>query len=189
MNRSAIFIDGTYLNKLLEREFNRARIDYSLLAEHLSRDTDLLRTYYYHCPPHMSTPSTEEEQQRLRSSEQFFAALRRLPRFDVRLGKLTFRGLDQDGRPIFIQKRVDIMLSVDLVKLSTTRQITQAILLAGDADFVPAVQAAKEHGVVATLWHGPMRQGTSNTVHHDLWNECDERFELSSDLIEKLRRY
>ena len=188
MDRTAIFIDGTYLNKLLEREFNRARIDYHLLAQHLARGVDILRTYYYHCPPHQSSPPTEDELARVRSSEQFFAALRRLPRFEVRLGKLAYRGQDNDGRPIFIQKRVDIMLSVDLVQLAATRQITRAVLLAGDSDFVPAVQVAKGHGVLTVLCHGPIRPGTNNTVHHELWSECDDRFELTGDVIDTLRR-
>ena len=188
MNRAAIFVDGTYLNKLLEREFNRARIDYNLLARHLAQEVEILRTYYYHCPPHQSNPPTDDELQRSRSSEQFFSALRRLPRFEVRLGKLAFRGHDSDGRPIFIQKRVDIMLSVDLVQLAATRQVTRAILLAGDSDFVPAVQVAKQHGVLVELWHGPFRPGGTNTVHHELWSECDERHELKGDVIERLLR-
>jgi uncharacterized LabA/DUF88 family protein len=188
MNRAAIFIDGTYLNKLLEREFHRIRIDYHLLAQHLAQEADILRTYYYHCPPHQSNPPTEDELQRARSSEQFFAALRRLPRFQVRLGKLAYRGQDNDGRPIFIQKRVDIMLSVDMVQLAATRQITQAVLLAGDSDFVPAVEVAKRHGVLMMLWHGPTRGGIGGSVHHELWNEADERYELTDEIIQTLRR-
>ncbi len=188
MDRTAIFIDGTYLNKLLEREFNRARIDYHLLALHLARDVDILRTYYYNCPPHQCSPPTDEELARSRSSEQFFGALRRLPRFEVRLGKLAYRGTDNDGRPIFIQKRVDIMFSVDLVQLAATRQVTRAVLLAGDSDFVPAVEVAKSHGVLTVLCHGPMGPGSTNTVHHELWTECDDRFELTGDVIETLRR-
>ena len=188
INRTAIFIDGTYLNKLLEREFGRARIDYHLLARHLAGGSEILRTYYYHCPPHQSSPPTEEELVRARSSEHFFTALRRLPRFEVRLGKLAYRGLDHDGRPIFIQKRVDIMLSVDLVRLAATSQITQAVLLAGDSDFLPAVEAAKNHGVLLNLCHGPTRQPGANTVHHDLWSACDERTELTMDVIDELRR-
>ena len=188
INRTAIFIDGTYLNKLLEREFGRARIDYHLLAKHLAGDSEILRTYYYHCPPHQSSPPTEEEAARARSSEQFFTALRRLPRFEVRLGKLAYRGQDHDGRPIFIQKRVDIMLSVDLVRLAATSQITQAVLLAGDSDFLPAVEVAKNHGVLMSLCHGPTRQPGSNTVHHELWSGCDERHELTMNIIDTLRR-
>ncbi len=188
INRAAIFIDGTYLNKLLEREFGRARIDYHLLAKHLAGTSEILRTYYYHCPPHQSNPPTEEEQARSRSSEQFFGALRRLPRFEVRLGKLAYRGQDPDGRPIFIQKRVDIMLCVDLVRLAATSQITQAILLAGDSDFLPAVEVAKNHGVLMNLCHGPQRPGGANSVHHDLWSGCDERHELTMAAVDKLRR-
>ena len=189
IHRAAIFIDGTYLNKLLEREFGRARIDYHLLAQLLAGDSEILRSYYYHCPPHQSNPPTEDELARVRSSEHFFAALRRLPRFEVRLGKLAYRGQDHDGRPIFIQKQVDIMLCVDLVRLAATSQVTQAILLAGDSDFLPAVEVAKNHGVLMSLWHGPQRPGGGHgSVHHELWSGCDERHELTMESVDRLRR-
>ncbi len=188
MDRTVIFIDGTYLNKLLERDFNRTRIDYHQLAEILAQGTPILRTYYYHCPPHQSTPPTEEELSRARSSEQFFAALRRLPRFQVRLGKLAFRGNDPEGRPIFIQKRVDIMLCVDMVLMALSGKVGRMVLLAGDSDFVPAVEVAKLQGVVVSLWHGPNRFGSGGTVHQELWDECDDRNELTLEMIQGIKR-
>lgn len=187
-SRAAIFVDGAYLDKLLELEFNRTRIDFGLLARRVAGTSDILRTYYYHCPPHVSAVPTDEERARADSKDRFFSALGRLPRFQVRLGKLVYRGEDRDGRPIFIQKLVDIMLGVDLVQLSATRQITEAILVAGDSDFVPAVEVAKSHGVLTILWHGPIRSGPTSTVHRELWDACDERFELGAELIQGVRR-
>jgi uncharacterized LabA/DUF88 family protein len=187
-NRTAIFIDGAYLDKLLELEFRRTRIDFGHLAEQVSGDGEILRTYYYHCPPHMSAVPTEEERARAESKERFFSALARLPRFQTRLGKLVYRGEDRDGRPIFIQKLVDIMLGVDLVQLSATRQINRAVLVAGDSDFVPALEVAKLHGVLTVLWHGPMRSGQNSTVHRELWDCCDDRFEITSELIQRVQR-
>lgn len=82
-----------------------------------------MRTYYYHCPPYQSNPPTEEERERLSSRQKFFSALSRLNRFQLRLGKLEKRGEDAKGKPIFVQKRVDIMLGVDMVQLASTSQI------------------------------------------------------------------
>lgn len=188
LDRTAIFIDGAYLDKLLELEFNRTRIDFGKLAKHVNGTGEILRTYYYHCPPHVSSVPTDEEKARADSKDRFFSALSRLPRFQTRLGKLVYRGEDRDGRPIFIQKLVDIMLGVDLVQLAATRQISRAVLVAGDSDFVPALDVAKNHGVLTVLWHGPVRSGPSSTVHRELWDCCDDRYEITSDMIQKIRR-
>lgn len=65
--------------------------------------------------------------------QSFTNRLRRLARFEVRLGKLAYRGLDASNSPIFEQKRVDSMLAVDLVLLSAKRVIQKAVLFTGDS--------------------------------------------------------
>jgi len=102
----------------------------------------------------------------------------------VREGKLAFRGLDKDsGQPIFEQKRVDIKLAVDLVLLATKRQITRAAIVTGDSDFLPAIQAAKNEGVLIHLFHG----GGDNRPHRDLWDTADSRTEITMALINGVR--
>jgi uncharacterized LabA/DUF88 family protein len=117
------------------------------------------------------------------------AALSRLPRFQVRLGKLEYRGRKADGSPIFAQKRVDILLGVDMVELAATRQINRAILVAGDSDFLPAIEVVKRHGVLAVLWHGTRGgHGRPSTCHNDLWDMCDERFEIDVAVAKAVSR-
>ncbi|MBO9903582.1 NYN domain-containing protein [Xanthomonas phaseoli pv. dieffenbachiae] len=157
MDRCAVFIDGGYVAKLLSNNFDGARIDYSKFVQHVLQGSDVLRTYYYDCPPYQSSHPTEEEAQRFAGKEKFFNALSRLPRFQVRQGKLERRGTAPNF--VFQQKRVDILLGVDMVELAATRQIQKAILIAGDSDFVPAIEAVKRHGVLTVLWHGPPHQG------------------------------
>lgn len=154
MSRVAIFIDGGYLDFVLREEFGLARIDYAKLSEEIAQGIDILRTYYYHCLPYQSNPPTLEEKERFRSAQRFFDTLKRLPRYEVRLGKLAFRGVDQSGTPIFEQKGVDLLLGIDLALLSGKRQITHAVLLSGDSDLCPAVAATKPEGVLVRLYHG-----------------------------------
>lgn len=188
VDRTAIFIDGGYFDRLLDSEFNRVRVDFGLLVDRIAAGDKVLRTYYYHCPPYTSPRPTDDELRRSEAKERFFSALTTLPRFQLRLGHLMYRGTDENGKPIFIQKLVDIMLGTDLVLLSATQQITRAILLTGDSDFVPAVEAAKRQGTLVTLYHGPMTNAKFSTVHRDLWAACDERFELTRELIESVQR-
>ena len=59
--------------------------------------------------------------------------------------------------------------------------ITHAAILAGDSDFIPAVEAAKSEGVVVHLFYGPR-------AHRDLISVCDERTYITKDLLSSLSR-
>ena len=177
MSRAANFIDGAYWGYLLRDEFSLAKVDYGALADKLADGVEILRTYYYHCPPFQSSNPTQAEKDRFAKAQSFFTALDRLPRYEVRLGRLAHRGLDHNGQPIFQQKRVDIMLGVDLALLAGKSQITHAILLAGDSDFIPAVVAAKNEGVLVRLYHG-------KSYHKDLWDCVDERVPVTKSFID-----
>ncbi len=178
MGRVAVFIDGAYIEFLIREEFSEMRVDFSRLSQKFVESNELLRTYYYHCLPYQSPQPTEEEIRRYTNKHRFFRTLDRLPRFEVRLGEIVYRGMREDGRESFIQKRVDMMLGVDMVRLSETGQITDIVLVASDSNLVPAVEAVKDAGVLITLYHG--RKAGAN---EDLWNLCDERFPITEELL------
>jgi uncharacterized LabA/DUF88 family protein len=179
--RTAIFVDGAYFDFMLREEFGATRIDYERLSVELAGGADVLRTYYYHCPPYQSATPTVDERERQAKFDKFHHSLQSIPRYEVRLGKLEFRGTDGTGRPRFEQKRVDILLGVDLTRLAAKGQITEAILLAGDSDFLPAVAAAKDDGVLVRLFHG-------RAPHSDLRLMADERTQIDVAFIEKVKR-
>ncbi|HEX8907167.1 MAG TPA: NYN domain-containing protein [Longimicrobiaceae bacterium] len=179
MGQTAIFVDGGYFDRV-SRDCGSPRIDFGKLATELSRPDDLLRTYYYHCLPYMSPVPTPEEEERYAGKQRFFSALNRLNRFEVREGKLEYRGTDRESsRPIFEQKRVDIYLGVDLVLLAVKQRIHRAILITGDSDFLPAIRAAKNEGVLIHLFHGTGPQ----QPHRDLWEEADDRTVITPELL------
>jgi len=184
MGRVAVFVEGGYLDEILRKEFSMARLDYGKMARLLANPDDLLRTYYYHCMPYQSNPPTPDETRRFSSMQKFCSRLSRLDRFQIRLGKLAFRGFNTAGDPIFIQKRVDILLGVDLVLLSAKRAIERAVLLVGDSDFLPAVEAAKDEGVLVHLYHG----GPQNPPHRDLWEAADDRTQIDQALVNSILR-
>ena len=157
---TAVFIDGAYLQKVLLHDHDKASVDYGHLANAMIGDDELLRTYYYDCLPYQSNPPTQDEAQRYSNRRRFFHALSLIPRFEVRLGKLAYRGLGEDGKPIFLQKRVDLMLGVDMALLAGKSRIAKVALLTGDSDFTPAVEAVKAEGVLTTVWHGGLSDQT-----------------------------
>jgi uncharacterized LabA/DUF88 family protein len=179
--KTAIFIDGGYLSKI-GKYFGEPTVDIAKLSIELARGQEILRTYYYDCLPYQSNPPTPEESLRLSSKQRFFHRLNSLPKCQVREGKLQFKGLDNTGRTIFVQKGVDVRLSVDMLSLAAQRAISEAVLLAGDGDLLHAVIGVKELGVNTTLFH----YGSPSSYSHDLWLECDERFPITQELIDKV---
>lgn len=182
---TAVFIDAGYLDKIMYFDHANARIDYRMLAAELSIPDSLFRAYYYHCMPYQSNPPTDDERQRYSSKHRFVTALQNIPRFEIRLGRLAKVGYDE-GKPIFIQKRVDCMVGVDMALLAGKRTITNVALLSGDSDLIPAVEAVKREGIIVTLWHGSAVQNSRPS--HDLVQVCDERREIVAALVKKIRR-
>jgi uncharacterized LabA/DUF88 family protein len=175
-NRAAVFIDGAYLTKILDVDFGKPKIDLAKFSDILCGNNERLRTYYYNCMPYQSCPSTEEERRRFASMDKFVYTLRKLPRFEVKLGRLGCVGGE------FIQKRVDIALAVDLVRLSCGRMIGKGVVVTGDSDFVPAIEAAKEAGVLVMLYYSP------SSIHDELLSAVDESVPMDQNLINQVVR-
>ena len=178
MVRSAVFIDGGYFSKVLRIAFKSTKIDFEKFSDVLCEDCERLRTYYYDCMPYQSDPPTEEQSRRYAAHDQFIYNLKRLRRFEVRLGKLIYIPSMNE----YVQKRVDVLFSVDLVRMSWDHQIGKAILVTGDSDFVPAIQAAKDAGVLTVLCYS---KASGVSALDELLYACDERKEITAELINK----
>ena len=72
-------------------------------------------------------------------------------------------------------------MAVDLVRMSSNRQIEKAIIVTGNSDLVPAIEAARDEGVVVVLFYSP------NSRHDELLQACDARYEITRNLIEKTK--
>jgi len=151
-------------------------LDYGAFSQLLCGSCERFRTYVYDCAPYQGPAPTDSEKKRKSDSDRFFNALDRLPRFEIRLGRLR----KTNSQPPFEQKGVDVLLSVDLVRLSSSNKIDKAILVSGDSDFVPAVRAAKDAGVIVELYYSPTQNLSS-----ELFQICDDRFPIIRDLIDK----
>lgn len=133
---------------------------------HLSR----LRTYYYTCMP-IVRKNNAEDVQRQAHAQRFLTSLRRLPRFEVKLGRLQVIG----GQ--FKQKMIDVLMSLDIATMSYETQIHHAILIAGDSDFIPAIKKAKDYGIIVHLYYHP------SSVHTEVLDEVDELHEITQEVI------
>jgi len=182
IKRVGIFIDGAYLDRVLKDEFRGIKIDFKKLVAWLAQDLDVLRTYYYHCEPYISEDPTHEETDRVLKASYFYDRLSLLDGFETRLGKLEYRGLNHQGQPIFTQKKVDLLLGVDLVRFALKKNITHAVIFTGDSDFIPALDVAKEEGVHIILGHG-----TLYPPHQDLKRCADQRVRLTAYDVKQMQ--
>ncbi|HOX42956.1 MAG TPA: NYN domain-containing protein [Myxococcota bacterium] len=184
----AIFIDGGYLDKLTLLEHNRARIDIDKLATEMAMGQERHRAYYYHCPRWMPpTNPTLEQKKAYNTQQSFFARIRSMDRFEVRLGILRPRGTDENGNTIFQQKRVDVQLAIDVVRVVLQKNAAMIALLAGDGDYQPLIQVAKDAGVITRLFHG---MGTCDECKYspELHQACDECFPIDAALVSRVKR-
>jgi uncharacterized LabA/DUF88 family protein len=168
LSRYAIIVDVGYIyasaGELLFGAASRReyRVDADKLIQALTRHADdlvrgeLLRVYWY-----------DAARDRVPTIDQRVIA--QMPWVKLRLGNLNARGQ---------QKGVDAQIRADMEALARHRAITDAILVAGDEDLVPAVEAAQAFGVRVHLWGIEPPYGTNQA----------ERLVWESDTVEVLER-
>jgi hypothetical protein len=93
-----------------------------------------------------------------------------LPAVKLRLGNLNGAGQ---------QKGVDAQVRADLETLARNHAVTDAILIAGDEDMLPAIEAAQAYGVRVHLW-GVEPPFGSNQAERLVW-EADQYHQLDED--------
>ena len=90
--------------------------------------------------------------------------------------------VDTSTGPKFTQKNVDILLTLDLTRLSVARQIQRAVIVTSDSDFIPAIQAARDAGTIVELYYS-----TKLPYNKELLEACDERVAIQQDFIDRIR--
>jgi len=187
-DRALLLIDGGYLD-YLQRSFGSIRLDYGKMAQAICGHFGfrLLRCVYFNCLPYLPLNPSPEESEAYGKKQGFFERLDKIERYQVKLGRLAFRGMDEDtGRPLLEQKQVDVLLAIEMVYAAARRSCEAIVLLSGDGDFLPAVELVKQEGLTMALAHGPRSE--TDTVHDGLWNAADLRFTLNMDFFSSLLR-
>lgn len=139
-------------------------------------------TSIYNGSPYQSNPPTEDERKFFQKRRKFYDALERLSSFTVRLGVVKYRGKDNQGKPIYQQKQVDLLLGLDFALLSAKRSITHAAVVTGDSDMAPAFEVARREGIAVWLFSGETRSRA-----RELWQAADERVDLDKPFLNTIR--
>ena len=137
-DRVMVFIDGSNLYHSLKTHFNRTDLDIGKFCRKLIEKKRLVRNYYYNAVVGM-----KQEPERYRHQQAFFSSVQAVPYTELRLGRLVYN--NWPATPPY-EKGIDIMLTTDLLTHSFKRNYDVAILVAGDTDYVGAIQAVKNNG-------------------------------------------
>lgn len=196
VGRASIFIDGGYFNMI--QATAGANFDFvkftstvlEVLSEKLSQPVELLHIFYYDSLPYSSQVPSDEERLATSKKRSFFGYLKTIPGVRVREGYVSKRTVN--GQALLSQKRVDILLGLDIAEHSSKGLMKYLVLVSGDGDFVPAVEFASSHGVQVWLVHGT-KNGTSpkgNTTSYSepLWTLADGRIEITTEMVERFRK-
>lgn len=148
--RVTIFIDGSNLYHGAKATFKRTDMDFTKLSLALASGRKLIRTYYYSAPVRQ-----EDGEAGYQAQQKFFAKLEMLPYFEIRLGRLEKRGTT------LVEKGIDVQIATDMILQAHSNAYDTAVLVSGDADYCPAIQAVKtmgKHVEVATTQVGKSYQ-------------------------------
>ena len=137
-DRVMVFIDGSNLYHSLKGFFKRTDIDMGKFCHKLLEKRQLIRIYYYN-----ARVGRKEEPERYKHQQAFFDGITAIPYTELRLGRLVYT--NWPSVPPY-EKGVDIQLATDMITHSFKNNYDIAILVAGDNDYVGALQAVKDNG-------------------------------------------
>jgi hypothetical protein len=164
--RAMVFIDGTWLafaaNRLADQHGLQGRtggpLDFGALPRVCARDVaaqmavttglDVVRTHYFGS---IATNYDAVDQDAVQRRSEFFDSLRRHHRYEVYRFETDYRGHrvrrtpgDDGFSPP--EKAVDVGLATALLEMAAVSAYDIAIVVCGDRDFVPALQAVRRLG-------------------------------------------
>ncbi len=147
--RTYVFIDGEYLRQR-HREVMRDffGVDGELELSPIMQQARASRAYFYDAIDYARLPEETDEawEARIILLERYFSYIRSLDGFHVRPGSVR-RGKKRE------QKEVDVSLAVDMMEHGFNGSMSKAVLIAGDVDFRPVVEALVRHGVFVDVWY------------------------------------
>jgi len=189
---ASVLIDNGYLVKVLENEYSNARIDYLTFCDNICADASAARTMsiLYDAAPVQTRDMSSRDRKKYANRLRFFSDLDKLPRFDVKLGKLVPFFERSSGEMRMRQKGVDVQIGVDMVAMSwdPAIKVDVIILIAGDADFEPAVNYVRGRGVRVILYHSGVRnRDGTRKIADSLRGAADETRLLTPEPIERSR--
>lgn len=190
--KTATYVDGGYLRHLVRDSGLVYSADYVERVVHActAPEETLIRALYYDSKPYQATirlPVSGQPWNESPPNNHWIGQLARKPFFDVRLGRMEFRGFvprwvlakdgtpsDDDFKPDFKEKEVDVMMAVDIVQNAMRKTYDRIVVMSADADLIPALRAARQEGVQVVIVNFPgSRLVDKLCLHADLVRDAE----------------
>ncbi|RLI99601.1 MAG: NYN domain-containing protein [Candidatus Aenigmatarchaeota archaeon] len=169
--RVVIFIDGSNFYHGFKNNIGTKDIDFLKFARKLARRRKLVRVYYYNAPADINC-----DKEKYWKQQEFFDKLRKFPNFELVLVRLQKRVVNE--KPIYTIKGDDVYLATHLIVLAYNDAYDTAILVSGDADFIPAIKAVQAKGKQVENYY--FMKGGSWHLRH----ECDNSVLMDENFME-----
>ncbi|MGI9297223.1 MAG: NYN domain-containing protein [Gammaproteobacteria bacterium] len=181
--RTYISIDGGYLTYLMRDTgyfISADNIERAALAC-VGQDEELWRILFYHCREFEGKtplPVSGELVEWKPKSHSVVDDLARKNFFAARLGMLSFRGWqkksgargeklsDDDFRPVFEQKGVDMRIGLDMAMIAERQMVDRLILISADTDLIPALKLCRQRGIQVIVVEFPDKQISYKLLEH-----------------------
>lgn len=168
MKKVALLIDGGHSRVVVRKANKTYDPDYIEKFAHacVSAHEDLSRILYYDCAPYAGTVKlpVSGDSKTFADNDDWLNKLAAKDLFAVRLGVLKFRGFvpkkipispttlkDDDFKPDFEQKGVDMRIGLDLATYSDKLAFDRFIVVTADTDCIPAFKHARKCGIQVVL--------------------------------------
>jgi len=120
MEETLVFMDAGFLSKLSKYFGGGEYLRYNIInfSKNLAKKQNLVckHIFYYTAPPFQSDDSTKEELEKYRKYETFKNKLLKYKVISIREGRC--QRLKIDGKFIYNQKGVDLLVTIDLMSIS-----------------------------------------------------------------------
>ena len=180
MKRIMVFIDGNNFESAVNNLYGSIqRINYEKLANYIAhKASGHLQRYHYYTAACDSTVDKEKHDRTM----NFVGALNKTKRCIAKAGYLKYEGKNAEGKDIFVEKRTDVNIAVDLVSLAFTNAYDEAILLSADTDYEPAIDMVRRLGKVMTVCLVDRQKAGY------LKDLCDDHMILTKEDIDQVKR-
>lgn len=164
MKRVIIQIDGGHLRAHARRDGIEYTVDFIEDFAHacIGKNEELIRVFYYDCKPFQGEAPlpVSGDTYVFKSGGGWLDEMAARDFFAVRTGVLKFRGWkpkllplaqsglsDQDFRPDFEQKGLDLRLGLDLARVIEQKACDRVVLVSADTDLIPAMHLVRHAGL------------------------------------------
>ena len=171
--RVSIFIDGrNFYHSTKNLEKRGFKINFQKIVNELIENRDLINVYYYN-----ALLDKEYNLERYEKHKEFLEDLKKIPKFKVILCDWR-KIINKDGSFKYDIKGDDIQLAHDLLIGTFKDLFDTAIIISGDADFIPVIKTIRKE-FKKKIGNGYFRRTSS----YKLRKACDFSINLNKVII------